>query len=275
MTDRADPTKARREGGPLLLCVDLRGRDSTRTIAAAFSDRCLMMPSRSLRAVPIKKIRQRRHDQPQAFSDVQDFSPHRHSNMWNVRPAEGLNMLVMNFGCAPHSKQRGEVGFFANLVFPCRAECPHGVQGVPGAQGQAGVQGPQGPQGEKGDKGDVGAVGPAGTAGPAGPAGPTGPAAVGPQGETGDKGDKGDVGAVGPAGTAGPAGSARPAGPPGPAAVAAKGEPSTGAIRVVQGDSPASCESNEALVSVFCPSGGAADGPKCPSSPTVGLCMRK
>jgi hypothetical protein len=70
-----------------------------------------MMPSRSLRAVPIKKIRQRRHDQPQAFSDVHDFSPHRHSNMWNVRPAEGLNMLVMNFGCAPHFKQRGEVGF--------------------------------------------------------------------------------------------------------------------------------------------------------------------
>jgi hypothetical protein len=31
--------------------------------------------------------------------------------MWNVRPAEGLNMLVMNFGCAPHFKQRGEVGF--------------------------------------------------------------------------------------------------------------------------------------------------------------------
>jgi hypothetical protein len=57
-----------------------------------------MVPSRSLRAMPIKKIRQRRHDQPQAFSDVHNFSPHRHSNMWNVRPAEGLNMLVMNFG---------------------------------------------------------------------------------------------------------------------------------------------------------------------------------
>jgi hypothetical protein len=149
---------------------------------------------------------------------------------------------------------------------PAGPQGAQGVQGVPGAQGQAGAQGPQG---EKGDKGDVGAVGPAGTAGPAGPAGPPGPAAVGPQGE---KGDKGDVGAVGPAGTAGPAG---PVGPPGPAAVAAKGEPSTGAIRVVQGDSPASCESNEALVSVFCPSGGAADGPKCPSPPTVGLCMRK
>jgi len=132
MTDRADPTKARREGGPLLLCVDLRGRDSTRTIAAAFSDRCLMMPSRSLRAVPIKKIRQRRHDQPQAFSDVQDFSPHRHSNMWNVRPAEGLNMLVMNFGCAPHSKQRGEVGFFAILFFHAAQNAPMACRGFRG-----------------------------------------------------------------------------------------------------------------------------------------------
>ena len=128
----------------------------------------------------------------------------------------------------------------------------------PGPKGDPGSQGPAGPQGAQGVQGVPGAQGQAG--------------AQGPQGPQGEKGDKGDVGAVGPAGTAGPAG---PVGPPGPAAVAAKGEPSTGAIRVVQGDSPASCESNEALVSVFCPSGGAADGPKCPSSPTVGLCMRK
>ena len=71
-----------------------------------------MMASRSLRAVPIRKIRQRRHDQPQAFSDVQDFSLHRHSNMWNVRPSEGLNMLVMNLGCVPHFEQRGKFGFW-------------------------------------------------------------------------------------------------------------------------------------------------------------------
>jgi hypothetical protein len=85
-----------------------------------------MMPSPSLRAVPIKKIRQRRHDQPQAFSDVQDFSPHRHSNMWNVRPAEGLNMLVMNFGCAPHFKQRGAVGFSRSCF-----SMPHRMPALP------------------------------------------------------------------------------------------------------------------------------------------------
>jgi hypothetical protein len=31
--------------------------------------------------------------------------------MWNVRPSEGLNMLVMNLGCVPHFEQRGKFGF--------------------------------------------------------------------------------------------------------------------------------------------------------------------
>jgi hypothetical protein len=133
-----------------------------------------------------------------------------------------------------------------------------GPKGDPGPQGPVGPQGAQGLQGARGTQGQAGAQGPQGA-----------------PGERGDRGDKGDVGAVGTAGAVGPAGPAGPAGPPGPAAIATKGEPATGAFRVVQGDAPASCESNETLVSVFCPSGGAADGPKCSSSPTVGLCVRK
>jgi hypothetical protein len=31
--------------------------------------------------------------------------------MWNVRPSEGLNMLVMSLGCVPHFEQRGKFGF--------------------------------------------------------------------------------------------------------------------------------------------------------------------
>ena len=127
-----------------------------------------------------------------------------------------------------------------------------GVQGMPGAQGQAGAQGPQGPQGApgdpgpKGEKGDVGAIGPAGLAGP--------------------KGDKGEVGAIGPVGPAGATGPAGPAGPPGTA-----GEASN-RIRSVKGDGPVACESNETLVSVFCPAGGASESAKCATPPTIGLC---
>jgi hypothetical protein len=36
-----------------------------------------------------------------------------------------------------------------------------------------------------------------------------------------------------------------------------------------------SCDSSETLVSVFCPSGGASDGAKCSTAPTVGLCLKK
>jgi hypothetical protein len=46
-------------------------------------------------------------------------------------------------------------------------------------------------------------------------------------------------------------------------------------IRIVQSYDALNCEANETLVSVFCPGGGAADGAKCPSTPAIGLCMRK
>lgn len=36
-----------------------------------------------------------------------------------------------------------------------------------------------------------------------------------------------------------------------------------------------SCDANEASVSVFCPSSAAADGAKCGTTPTVGLCLKK
>src|SRR5665647_768439 len=125
-----------------------------------------------------------------------------------------------------------------------------GLKGDPGPQGPAGPQGAQGLQGVPGTQGQAGAQGP-----------------QGPQGAPGEKGDKGDTEALGPAGPVGPAG------PPGPSG--AKGEPATGGVRAVQADGTVSCEPTETLVSVFCPSGGAADGPKCTSSPTLGLCMRK
>jgi hypothetical protein len=46
-------------------------------------------------------------------------------------------------------------------------------------------------------------------------------------------------------------------------------------IRAVQSDGAVNCDSSESLVSVFCPGGGAADGAKCGTSPTVGLCLKK
>jgi hypothetical protein len=111
----------------------------------------------------------------------------------------------------------------------------------PGPKGEPGAQGPAGPQGAQGIQGVAGAQGQAGAQGPQGPQGA--PGDKGDKGEKGDKGDKGDSAAVN--------------------------------LRSVQGDSAASCEANETLVSVFCPSGGAADGAKCGTSPTVGLCLRK
>jgi hypothetical protein len=105
----------------------------------------------------------------------------------------------------------------------------------PGPKGEPGAQGPAGPQGAQGIQGVAGAQGQAGAQGPQGP--------QGAPGEKGDKGDKGDAAAV--------------------------------TVRAVQADGAASCEANETLVSVFCPSGGAPDGAKCGTSPTVGLCLRK
>jgi Collagen triple helix repeat (20 copies) len=111
----------------------------------------------------------------------------------------------------------------------------------PGPKGEPGAQGPAGPQGAQGIQGVAGAQGQAGAQGPQGPQG-----APGEKGAPGDKGDKGE-----------------------------KGEAAAVNLRSVQADGAASCEANETLVSVFCPSGGAPDGAKCGTSPTVGLCLRK
>jgi hypothetical protein len=101
-----------------------------------------------------------------------------------------------------------------------------------------GPKGDSGPQGPAGPQGAQGIQGVSGTQGPAGAQGPQGP-----QGAPGDKGDKGDGAATN--------------------------------VRAVQADGSVSCESSETLVSVFCPSGGAPDGAKCGSAPTVGLCLKK
>lgn len=101
--------------------------------------------------------------------------------------------------------------------------------------GPKGDPGPQGPAGPQGAQGVQGVPGSQGAAGAQGPQGPQGP-----------KGDKGD-----------------------------KGDPGTVTIRAVQADGAVNCDSSETLVSVVCPSGGAADGAKCGTSPTVALCMKK
>ena len=108
----------------------------------------------------------------------------------------------------------------------------------PGPKGDPGPQGPAGPQGAQGIQGVTGTQGPAGAQGPQGP--------QGAPGEKGEKGDKGD-----------------------------KGDPGTSNVRAVQADGIIACEATETLVSVFCPSGGAPDGAKCVTSPTVGLCLKK
>jgi Collagen triple helix repeat (20 copies) len=98
--------------------------------------------------------------------------------------------------------------------------------------------------GPKGDPGAQGPAGPQGAQGIQGVPGAQGQAgAQGPQGPQGEKGDKGDAG--------------------------------TTSVRAVQADGAVSCEASETLVSVFCPGGGAPDGAKCGTSPTVGLCLRK
>jgi hypothetical protein len=101
--------------------------------------------------------------------------------------------------------------------------------------GPKGDPGPQGPAGPQGAQGVQGVAGAQGQAGAQGP--------QGPQGAPGEKGDKGDAGATN--------------------------------LRSVQTDGAVSCEASETLVAVFCPSGGAPDGTKCTTPPTVGLCLRK
>ena len=97
--------------------------------------------------------------------------------------------------------------------------------------------------------------GPKGDPGPQGPAGPQGA-----QGIQGVPGPQGQQGAQGPQGPQGPKGEAGPVGP---------------SLRLVQNDGGVSCEASETLVSVFCPSGGAPDGAKCGTTPTIGLCLKK
>jgi len=101
--------------------------------------------------------------------------------------------------------------------------------------------------------------------GPKGDPGPQGPA--GPQGAQGVQGVPGVQGQPGPQGPQGPQGAAGEKG--------AKGDSETANVRAVQADGPVNCESNETLVSVFCPTGGAPDGSKCSTPPTIGLCLRK
>ena len=105
----------------------------------------------------------------------------------------------------------------------------------PGPKGPPGAQGPAGPQGAQGIQGVAGTQGIAGAQGPQGP--------QGAPGDKGDKGEKGDAGLIG--------------------------------LRSVQVDGAVSCDTAETLVSAFCPGGGAPDGAKCATGPTVGLCLKK
>ena len=88
---------------------------------------------------------------------------------------------------------------------------------------------------------------------------------AGPQGAQGVPGAQGQPGPQGPQGPQGAPGAKGDAGPAG----------ASSAVRSVQADGAVSCDADETLVSVFCPSGGAADGAKCGTTPTVGLCLKK
>jgi len=98
----------------------------------------------------------------------------------------------------------------------------------------------------------------------------------GPKGDPGPQGPAGPQGAQGIQGVAGPQGQQGPQGPQGPQGKpGGKGDPGTTNLRSVQADGAVSCDEKETLVSVFCPSGGAPDGAKCGTTPTVGLCIKK
>jgi hypothetical protein len=68
----------------------------------------------------------------------------------------------------------------------------------------------------------------------------------------------------------GPKGEPGPQGPAGP-----QGAQGIQGIAGTQGQWRVTCDANETLVSVFCPSGGAPDGAKCGTSPSVGLGPKK
>lgn len=105
------------------------------------------------------------------------------------------------------------------------------------------------------------------------------PGPPGPKGDVGAQGPAGPQGAQGVQGVAGAQGQPGPQGPQGPQGApgekGAKGDRGDTALRVVQSDAAASCDASEILASVFCPSGGAPDGAKCATAPTVGLCLKK
>ena len=82
--------------------------------------------------------------------------------------------------------------------------------------------------------------GPKGETGPPGPAGPQSP-----RGALGSKGDKGESGLSG------------------------------STVRAVQANGAVRYDTSGTLVSVFCPRGGAPDGGKSVTAPTVGLCLKK
>ena len=84
--------------------------------------------------------------------------------------------------------------------------------------------------------------------------------------EPGPKGETGPQGPAGPQGPQGPPGAKGEKGDPGPAGAS---------LRSVQADGVVSCDPSETLVSVLCPSGGAPDGAKCGTNPSVGLCLKK
>jgi hypothetical protein len=99
---------------------------------------------------------------------------------------------------------------------------------------------------------------------------------LGPKDETGPQGPAGPQGAQGIQGVAGPQGQAGAQGPQGPqGSKGEKGDPAKVNVRAVQSDGAVTCDSSETLVSVFCPSGGSADGAKCATPPAIGLCLNK
>jgi Collagen triple helix repeat (20 copies) len=140
---------------------------------------------------------------------------------------------------------------FALVMLVGVSLCLSGCGKEPGSKGDPGPQGPAGPQGAQGIQGVAGTQGQIAAQGPQGP--------QGAPGEKGEKGEKGDSG-KGEKGDRGEKGE--------------KGDPGISA-RVVQMDGQVICESTEVLVSVFCPSGGTAEGAKCMSPPSVGLCFKR
>src|SRR5450432_3527947 len=89
----------------------------------------------------------------------------------------------------------------------------------------------------------------------------------GPKGDPGTQGPAGPQGAQGVQGVPGVQGQAGAQGPQGPQGAPGvkgdKGDAATTDVRAIQAGGSVSCEANETLVSVFCPSGGAPDGAKC------------